>query len=365
MELLPTELLERVLALLPPAELIVCREVCVQWRAVVRTLEADDARYKFACALEAEVRSGRIGYASHVKFNPALRATYAMADESVRRSLDQDFDEAESEEYECSASGIVHLSVTYVTVESFGRYVDGVPSYLVPCQCGRPLASWFGGKGVVVDGLGHERLVPLARWRHLASDSALAQKLADVCAPLDGRLFLSSFALNADQPPWFPYFLHVQSRPVGALLARASSVDDIIQALQTDAEMASAFEARSRDIQKDIQSFAEWWPLRHEWLNDTVEEWTAARSHESAAVFVNKSMNYLYGPTYPWLGMTSAQLTEGLEAQQRHFDAMVDAFTRLVRFPFVINAGTDEHYCIVGLSPSANLVGVRITLDYR
>ena len=357
-ESLPTEILLRVLALLSPTDLIACRAVCVRWCAVVRALETEDARAAYDCDQRTEAHRGRIGISLRVRFDPALRATYATAADDTRASLDRRFRMAESESYERSAAELVQATVSWIVR---CRLSDNAP-FLVPCACGRPQAAWL----VPTE---HRREVALAQWRYLASDLARAQQLADICARLDARLFLANIDYNENQPVWFPYFLHLQSRPVGAQLARANSVSNVVAALKTDYDLANAFLASwaygGDEGELAVEDFADWWPKRRVRLDERVAEWAAARAKGTAvAVFVNECMNYCYGPTSPWMGMTSAQLTQGLETQQESFDAMVEAVVRLVRFPIVINTGTEEHYCIVGLSPSANLVGVRVTLDY-
>ena len=419
MDSLPVELLERVLVGLAPADLIACRAVCARWRAVVRALEAADAPFKFACGLTAQIASGRLGdgYADRVGRDLVRSAPSVGAHGSRQSNVDE-------ENRSVDVHAVVRAHVRYIA-DSILRSTSKVAlPCLVPCACGRPDVAWFcdgeivedvnreeeaasvtrkattppglwhvfsqwvyalfkdarvdeddnergdtvgrdTAKGDVKHSTGHRHLVPLTRWRYLAGELALAQQLTDVCGPVDGRLFLAGFAYNSDQVTWFPYFLHTQSRPVSALLARANSVEDIVAALKTDTEIAEAFGAHwSGNL--DVQDFAQWWPRCRERLDERVADWAAARPQMSAAVFVQKHMSYRYGPTtYPWLGMTSGQLTEGLVAQQRYFDAMVRAFERLARFPFVVNTCTEYYYCIVGLSPSANLVGVRIALDYR
>ena len=57
MDALPQELLERVLAWLPVADLVVDRVVCQRWRSAIANLARADAPFAFTCGLNDLLRN--------------------------------------------------------------------------------------------------------------------------------------------------------------------------------------------------------------------------------------------------------------------------------------------------------------------
>ena len=138
---LPTELLERILAHLTPADLVACRRVSRAWRATVGLLAAADRRHRYACA-------------------PVLPAPQEWLEDS------DDWVEVALGPVPCSCGALL-------------------PS---PCRAARQLAPSADVDYTSV----HAGQLPPTLWRMAARHRATAQALLAILRPVDGMVLRES-----------------------------------------------------------------------------------------------------------------------------------------------------------------------------
>ena len=185
---LPAELLERVLALLPPQDLVRVRAVCTAWRAVVAALAQRDRAVAFRC-----------GWVDLFHADVPLECLTLLDDVPVLA---------------CTCGGLVDATYRYVVaehVEDTSRDDTAFQEYT---------ASWYRYR--------HQEPVPPARWVVLARERALAMKMVRLGKQLTTHVHWDLLTNNfyGVYSPYWAYLPDGMPRPttVPALVALVTHI---------------------------------------------------------------------------------------------------------------------------------------------
>ena len=188
MDALPQELLERVLAWLPVADLVALRRVCRRWRAAIAQLATDDAPFAYACGL--------LDLGRNAPWLQRQRGRLLASGASTADVIDDDLADLVSEFLD---RGIAAL----------------------PCTCGAPAVIQISSP---LDGAPHDIGLRPARWALLAPERALALKVSALATNLKEEVSIFNLSTyshgggctNEWLPVWF-YLPTDMLRPTNAM----------------------------------------------------------------------------------------------------------------------------------------------------
>ena len=240
----------------------------------------------------------------------------------------------------------------------------------VPCTCGlycdfepgATPADRAATTGRLNYGLRHGGRLPPARWEQLAQARATAQKIADACGPLDGRVFLRTggFTYNSLQPTWYPYVLCLSSAPVAQARLSHADASALLELLSQIVNAGTAdYSCSGHPLEDELSQWTED-------IDDLVSSWEVAQEDgDTVDDFVAQRMQNEYNETEPWASMDAAAMTAALGKLPEAPQHLLAVLRRHTRCHVVIEgACTAVRNTIAGLTLDGFLVGATI-LSYE